>query len=42
MTLKMNILHDLLDRGGFKQTDKIDLNADMSMMVVVDYGDEDT
>lgn len=39
-TLKMNLLKDILDRGGFKPSDKVELEGDVSLEVIVDYGDD--
>ena len=38
-SLKVSILQDILDRGGFKQTDKVSIDGDMSLKVVIDYGE---
>lgn len=38
---KINVAKDFLDRAGFKPTDKIDIEGDIGLNLVVDYGDEE-
>jgi phage terminase small subunit len=38
-TMRMNILHDILDRGGYRPTDKVEITGAQSVKIVNDLND---